>query len=68
MSLNWGARAPTSCHYVVYLKRLFTTHMTAVYSSSLSSHSLPSMPSEPVTTHIYGEQWAGKGGRGCWLL
>lgn len=45
MSLNWGARAPTSCRYLVYLLSLFTTHMTAVRSSSLSSYS-PSIPSE----------------------
>lgn len=52
MSLNWGARAPTSCHYLVYLPCPFTTHMTAVCSSSLSSYSHQAFPQRPVTTHI----------------
>lgn len=46
MSSNWGAKAPTSCHYLVYPMRLFTTHMMAACSGSLSSHSPPSIPSE----------------------
>lgn len=39
MSLNWGARAPTSCHYLIYFSRLFTTHMTAVLQQLVKSFS-----------------------------